>query len=172
MQKIIQALPASFSASIIIGQHIAEEFIPSFVSQLNNMSAIAVVSAEQGLKVESGIVYVCSGITRIVSEFDRLVFYQSSTMKGRFNPDIDTLFLSVVDISTALEVLSIILTGMGGDGAQGSKMLSAKGASCIAECESSAIVNGMPDQARKLNKDIAIKNLDEIIQTIIKFGQS
>ena len=113
LQKIIKALPANFPATIIIGQHIAEKFIPSFVNQLNDMSTIDVVRAKQDLKIETGRIYICNGITRIQPKFDHLVFQQSPTTAGQFNPDIDALFLSASDITVRHKVLGIILTGMG-----------------------------------------------------------
>jgi chemotaxis response regulator CheB len=49
-------------------------------------------------------------------------------------------------------------------------LLSEKGGECIAESETSAIVDGMPMQARKIVPNIKILPLNEIIIKINQFG--
>ncbi len=171
LQKIVQALPSSFSAAVVIAQHIADEFILSFVNQLKHESPIDVLPVKNLLRLKAGTIYVSSCETRIVSELNSLVFKQRIGGNVRYNPDINTLFTSAAKLAHSVNILGIILTGIGDDGAEGSRVLSENGGLCIAESESTAVVYGMPLQARLENEAIQIKNLHEIIQTIVQFGQ-
>lgn len=166
IQKIIESLSLDHLSPIIIAQHIADEYIPSFVSRLQSHTALKIMAVEDQLPVLPRHVYVCSLSTQLTISSAGLVFIKSSALTHRYNPDIDLLFESAAELTQAYKILGIILTGIGDDGAKGCKLLSEKGATCIAECESSAVVFGMPMQAKAISTHIKTQSLDEIIQTI------
>ena len=172
IQKIIQALPDNLSAAVIIAQHMGDSYIPSFVNQLQKISSLKIQAAEDGMEINPGKIYICSFVTQVVAiSSQQLEFRQSNPATSRYNPDIDQLFISASVLVSKQKILSIILTGVGDDGAKGCKMLSDKGAKCIAECETTAIVYGMPLQAKLMVKNIAIQSLQEIIKSIQLFGR-
>ncbi len=171
IQKIIQALPANFSAAIIIAQHMGDQYIHSFVSQLQHVSDINVMAVTDQLAILSGHVYICSLLTRLKSSELGLTFIQKEHEMERYNPDIDSLFESAALLTTTHGVTAFLLTGVGDDGAKGIKALSDKGASCIAESEATAIVYGMPLQAKLLVSNILVKSLGDIIQSIKLLGR-
>lgn len=170
IQKIIQALPVDFSATIIIAQHMGAEYIPSFVKQLQHVTMLNVVAVTDQLAVLPGHIYICSFMTRIESRTGRLAFVQKKQEMERYNPDIDSLFESAALLPKVYKTTGIILTGVGDDGARGIKALADKGRSCIAESEGSAVVYGMPFQAKLLVKNILVKPLGDIIQTVKLLG--
>ena len=81
-------------------------------------------------------------------------------------------FSSSVECAKDAEILAVLLTGIGHDGANGLSELQKIGAKCIAESEKSAIVYGMPKRAIEINPNIVSLPLDDIVQTIKKFGES
>lgn len=171
IQKIIQALPSDFSATIIIAQHMGAEYIPSFVKQLQHVTTLNVVAVIDQLAVLPGHIYICSFMTRLGSgAAGGLVFVQKIQEMERYNPDIDSLFESAALLPRAYKTTGIILTGVGEDGAKGIKALADKGRPCIAESEGSAVVYGMPFQAKLLVKNISVKDLGEIIQIVKLLG--
>lgn len=170
LQKILTGLVVNFSASLVIAQHMGREYIPSFVNQLQSQTSLDVMAVEDGMFIESNKVYICSLITRLVSTKSGIKFQQSNSNTVLYNPDINQLFDSAALITRQTSVMGIILTGVGDDGAIGCKRLSEAGGYCIAEDESSAIVFGMPRQAKLLSDKIAVKNLGDIISSINRFG--
>ncbi len=170
IQKIIKSLPPVFSASIIIAQHMGDEFIPSFVNQLQHNTSLNVQAVTDKQRLEPGYIYICSLITRLVLISNRLSFQQLQGDSGRYNPDIDQLFESVSLLASNYDVMGVILTGVGNDGARGCKLLSDAGGKCITESESSAVVYGMPLQAKLIVDDIKVQHLQKVIQSIISFG--
>lgn len=170
IQKIVQTLPEDFAATIVIAQHIGDEYIPSFVNQLQRRSALKVLAVEDKLAVLSAHIYVCSHMTQLVVNTNQLEFSQAKEEKARYNPDIDHLFVSAAQLTITYRVAGIILTGVGDDGARGCKALSDSGGVCIAESEASAVVYGMPLQAKLQSKNISVSSLDEIIQNIRTIG--
>lgn len=170
LQKILSTLPLDYCATIIIAQHLAKDFIPSFIKQLSQVSQLEVLAAQNNNKILSGKVYVCSDATQFQHEQNDLQFKINSTVNTRYNPDIDHLFLSAAVHLVNYKIMSIILTGIGDDGSKGIKELAVNGAMCIAESESSAVVYGMPFQAKRKVDKIIVEPLDAIIQSILKFG--
>lgn len=64
-------------------------------------------------------------------------------------PSVDVLFDSVASVA-GKNALGIILTGMGGDGAQGLLKMKEAGAMTIGQDESSCVVYGMPKVAYEI----------------------
>jgi len=166
IKKILSSLTKSAKSTIVVAQHMGEEFIPSFIQQLNSSCLIKVEEVSNNKLLSASKVYVCTGKTSIESGSKGLYFKQVKIKLNHYNPDINCLFTSGAKITSKVQVLGIILTGIGNDGAIGCKLLSEKGGECVAESESTAIVNGMPLQAKKINQDIQILSINKIISLI------
>jgi len=169
LQKIVKALPLGFTGTLIIAQHIAHEFIPSFVNQLQQHCLLDVIPVRERLQVLPGKVYICSLTSTLGLISNTLYFHQTECNASGYNPNINRLFESASAFIKQLNTVEIILTGIGDDGVKGLQSFSESGGYCIAESESSAIVYGMPFQATKHIKRLSVQNLDEIIQTIKRF---
>ena len=98
-----------------------EEYLPSFTKNLNNNCLLDVCMAEDGMLVAPAKVYVCSGLCTFNHN---LIFSINTTTYHHFNPEINTLFKSAVGFVESYDVMSIILTRIGEDGAEGSLILS------------------------------------------------
>lgn len=172
INKILTSLKPEFNAAIIIAQHMGNDYIPSFVKQLNSICCHKVSPVVSQSALLSSHIYVSSLLTSIKINSKGLTFLQKNCTESGYNPDIDYLYTSAAKIAHQISILGIILTGIGSDGAHGCKLLSEKGGECIAESETSAIVDGMPMQARKIVPNIKILPLNEIIIKINQFGST
>ena len=65
-------------------------------------------------------------------------------------------------------MLGVILTGMGSDGKEGSRMLKAKGATIWSQDEESCVVYGMPQAIDKAGLSDLSLPLDAIAASMIK----
>lgn len=63
-----------------------------------------------------------------------------------YTPSVDRLFSSAASAYTQ-ELLAVVLTGMGNDGAAGALKVHAHGGGVLAEAEQSCVVYGMPKEA-------------------------
>ena len=89
--------------------------------------------------------------------------------KININIDINTVFNSYVAFVKDIEILCVILTGIGEDGVDATKELSLNGARSITETAESAIVDGMPCRARKIVPNIEVYHISDIITKIKEF---
>jgi two-component system chemotaxis response regulator CheB len=169
IEKIIASLDTNFDATMIIAQHMGEDFIPSFVKRLGEKSLFPISLAEDGMVMQNRNIYITSHNTELVRNNQTLSFRITLLPKSFYNPDITSLFKSTAKLLYGMPTLALILTGIGDDGVDGMIELYNAGASCIAESQESAIVYGMPARALEKIPTIEVASLEQIIQKIKEF---
>ncbi len=146
---VLSGLQRNISAAILIVQHMAKEFIPSFVERLKWECLIDVSIAQDNEIITPGRVIVAQGNcnTMIESmEEDKKILINSEIAQRTVAPSIDYAMKSAAR-AYGDTTLGVLLTGIGRDGAEGLKAIKDAGGTTIAEDESSCIVYGMPRTA-------------------------
>ncbi|MBU0721325.1 chemotaxis protein CheB, partial [bacterium] len=64
-----------------------------------------------------------------------------------FQPSVDEMFLSALELFEPSNLIGVLLTGIGDDGAEGMVKLKQAGAYTLGESEKTAVVYGMPKEA-------------------------
>jgi len=169
IKKIIKALPNLHNTSIIVAQHMVEGFLDSFRNNLQDITHNKILLANNKNQFKNATIYICEGETQLKQNASQLSFSQKVSQINSYNPNINLLFNSFIPLSKDIEILCIILTGIGDDGVDACRSLSTNGARCITESANSAIVDGMPSRARLLVSDIEIHAIDEIVNIINGF---
>ncbi|MBD3842139.1 MAG: chemotaxis protein CheB [Campylobacterales bacterium] len=169
IEKIINALPTLHYTSIIIAQHMVKEFIPSFMKRLQENNHNRLCMAEENQKIENGYIYICNGEISVKKEYSDLFFLHQNAPENSYNPNINLLFNSFVPLTKELQIMSVILTGIGDDGVYGCEQLSLHNAQCLTETQESAIVDGMPNRARAVVPNIKVLDINEIVNEIKEF---
>ncbi len=165
--EVIRSILSSLSPQtpgIVITQHMPKSFTPSFANSLNRTSQISVKEAQDGDLIQPGHAFLAPGglHMRIKKNSSRLyIQLEDDPPINRHRPSVDALFESVA-LCTGGSALGILLTGMGGDGAQGMRMMYQRGAWTIAQEESTCVVYGMPRVAVELGVVREILSPDEI----------
>lgn len=169
IEKILLSLPQNFSACVVIAQHIDKVFLDSMVKHLKNRTNLQISTAVTNrCLLSSNIVFVHSHLVSITKK-DQSLYLKSIESNSFYNPSIDELFLSVVNLSREYEILACLLTGIGDDGAKGLLALKKSSVHCIAESQKSSIVYGMPKAAYDIGATDEVLDIDEIVEKIKKF---
>ncbi|MFD2116810.1 chemotaxis response regulator protein-glutamate methylesterase [Paenibacillus yanchengensis] len=167
LHAVITELPANFPAPILVVQHMPPRFTKSLAERLDHFSKIQVTEAVHNQVVEAGCCYVAPGgqHMELIKEHNEFRIQLSQTPhRNGHRPSVDVLFESVVPFQQ-LKRHSVLLTGMGSDGARGMKQLLDNGAvSSIAESEETCIVFGMPRAAIELGAATTITPLTNVAQ--------
>ncbi len=146
LAKLIPNLSAGLSVPVVIVQHMPPLFTKLLAERLNNTSKIKVVEAENGMKLQSGVVYFAPGDYHMEVQSGggkmSVVLHQKPP-ENSCRPAADVLFRSVAALY-GNRALGVIMTGMGHDGLKGLRLMHEKGASIIAQDEDSSVVWGMP----------------------------
>lgn len=169
LQEVIPYLPQNIPASILVVQHMPPGFTKSLAERLNNISSIHVKEAEHDDVLKAGHAYVAPGDHHIkverISNTYRIKLSKEPLVSGH-RPSVDMMMNSLAQLELN-NVVGVIMTGMGSDGATGMKNIKAYNAYTIAQDEETCVVYGMPKSAVKLGCIDKVVPLHEIANTII-----
>jgi two-component system chemotaxis response regulator CheB len=170
LEVVLSALPAD-APGIAIVQHMPEKFTAMYAQRLDSICAMNIREAKDGDRLERGVVLIAPGGHHMQLQ-RRGGHYYVVIIDGppvnRHKPSVDVLFRSVAEVSSG-DVLAIMLTGMGDDGARGMKQLHDGGARTIAQDEASCVVFGMPKEAIKLGAVDQVMPLERVSGAILQF---
>jgi len=149
LQDLLPAIPKSLPVPCLIVQHMPASFTKPFAERLDSLCEVDVKEAEQGETLYPGVVYIApGGIHLTYRQHGRQgsVELNPEPASSLHRPSVDIMFQSLAE-RTDRQVLAMILTGMGADGAKGMEQLKGRGAYTLAEAEESCVVYGMPKAA-------------------------
>lgn len=172
LQRLLSALPGNAPGMIIV-QHMPEHFTRAFADRLNQVCEVEVKEAQDGDKVIPGRVLIAPGNYHMLLKRSGAVYYvqlKSGPLVSRHRPSVNVLFKSVARYA-GKNAIGVILTGMGGDGAEGLLEMKKNGASTIAQDEASCVVFGMPKVAIELGAVDKIVELNKIPGQIVKMTE-
>jgi two-component system chemotaxis response regulator CheB len=151
IEEVLTGLPGNAPGTVIV-QHMPEHFTKSFAERLNGLCAMTVREAQSGDSVVGGVALIAPGGKHLLLRRDGaryLVEVRDGPPVNRHRPSVDVLFRSVAT-TAGRNAVGVILTGMGGDGAQGLLEMKRAGARTVAQDEDSCVVFGMPKVAISL----------------------
>lgn len=161
LSAVLQSLPASFPAAIVIVQHVDARFAPGLASWLGQNSALPVRLVNEGDRVVPGTVLVAGTDDHLVFKSRDCLGYTPSPADRAYRPSVDVFFESAARLWNGT-LIGVLLTGMGSDGAQGLKALRELGHRTIAQDQATSAVYGMPKAAAALGAAADILPLENI----------
>jgi two-component system, chemotaxis family, protein-glutamate methylesterase/glutaminase len=140
---LLSKLPANLPVPIIILQHIEEVFSEVLADDLNRYTQLEVKEAKDGSALQNGVAYLAPGNFHIqVKKSDgvgSITLNQQSDVAG-FRPSIDVL-LDSVSKQYGANTLTVFLSGGGGDGIQGAKVIDIIGGQIIVQNKQSSLLS-------------------------------
>jgi two-component system chemotaxis response regulator CheB len=167
--QIIPKLPANFPLGIAIVQHMPPKFTRSLAERLNGVSQLEVREAQEGDKMEPGVVLIAPGGQHLTFQRNggnvivKTPLEPSTTL---YRPCADVMMTSAVEAFQG-PLLGVIMTGMGKDGLEGLKLIKKKSGVVIAQDEDTCVVYGMPRAAVEEGVTDTVLPLDEIPSAMV-----
>lgn len=165
LRTILSKINPAFPLPILLVQHIDPNFADGFATWLNSFSTINVKIAVQGEKISPGNVYVPPGNKHMKVDNEGNILLTSEKTFSLNRPSIDALFSSIADVYKK-NVIAVLLSGMGKDGARELKRLRDAGAYTFAQDEESSLVYGMPGEAVKLGAVCRVLSPEGIVNQL------
>ena len=167
---MLAALPGD-APGIAFTQHMPKKFTAMYADRLNGLCAMNLREAKDGDRLERGVVLIAPGgrhlqLRKAGGQYFAVVI--DGPPVNRHKPSVDVLFRSAADCA-GRDVLAIILTGMGDNGARGMKQLHDLGARTIAQDEASCVVFGMPKEAISLGAVDEVMSINQVARAILTF---
>lgn len=164
--EIFSQLPSNFAVPIVCVQHISDGFLSGLINWLASNCRLNIKIAGTGETAQPGTIYFPPERKHL--EFDnqgRFICSSSISVYGHC-PSVTVTFKSAARAFKE-NMMGILLTGMGRDGADGLLCISQLGGYTIAQDEESSVVFGMPNEAIKLGAAKQILSLKAITSQLI-----
>jgi two-component system chemotaxis response regulator CheB len=175
--KVVPFFSRDLPVPILAVQHMPPMFTASLAERLDKQSQIKVCEAAEGQRVEPGTMFIAPGGRHMIVKKNVAGYNVNLIDTAPVNscrPAVDVLFRSILNVYGG-NVLTVIMTGMGNDGAAGVGAIRRKGGYSIIQDEASSVVWGMPGAVAKLEHADEIVALDKIasrIEDLLKKGNN
>lgn len=154
---------------IFIVQHIPASFSALLAARLTTAGEVEVREASDGEIARAGVAYLAPGDQHMVlvrGAAGVTIRLNQEAPENSCRPSVDVLLRSAAQVYGA-ELLAVILTGMGSDGLQGCREVSARNGQIVVQDEPSSVVWGMPGAVARDGLAEAVVSLDGMGQEIL-----
>jgi len=166
VMRLAPGFTKDFPAAVILVQHMPAAFTTQYALQLAEFTGIRVKEAEANESIQPGTFYICPGGQHLrVSATGRMQLDGATGRIDGYLPNIDVTMESVAAFAGAMSI-GVVLTGMGSDGARGSRAIKNAGGYVVAQDEATSVIFGMPAEAIKSGAVDQVLGLDDIYPSI------
>ncbi len=170
IEQICSSLPLNYKHPVCIVQHMPEQFTSAFAERLNRAAVLPVLETKQNMELLPGHIYVARGGVHMhfAKKVSGKIVIREEKKKGTsfFQPSVDEMMNSAADVFEAKNIVGVILTGIGDDGADAMVRIKKEGAYTLAENEESATVYGMPKEAYERGGVSQLLSFNEILKKV------
>ena len=149
LEALLTPLPADFPWPIVVAQHMPATFTGALARRLDGLCALSVVEVVRTIQLQAGCVYIAKGDADIVvarRPSGLVALPVRPAADYPWHPSADRLVRSAMEEFAPSQIVGVLMTGMGNDGAEAMARLHAEGGRTIAEAEETAVVWGMPGE--------------------------
>ncbi len=149
LEALLAPLPQAFPWPILVAQHMPATFTGPLARRLDELCELRVVEVLQPMAVEPGCVYIGRGDADLIvtKRAGRLTAMSAPAQADYpWHPSTDRLVRSAMAHVAPRQLIGVLMTGMGNDGAEAMTTMSKLGGTTIAEAEETAVVWGMPGE--------------------------
>ncbi|MBL6936516.1 MAG: chemotaxis response regulator protein-glutamate methylesterase [Alphaproteobacteria bacterium] len=161
---LLGKLPREINVPVMIAQHMPATFTAILAQHIGRASGRPCAEAVNNVELKAGSIYLAPGDWHfeIAREGTAAVARLDQAPPENFcRPSVNPLFRSAARFWGG-DVCAVMLTGMGSDGMDGTRMLAAAGAPVIAQDEATSVVWGMPGAVATAGLCTAVLPLNEI----------
>ena len=173
LNEFIPNLPENLGVPILLVQHMPPVFTASLANSLNKKSKLQVKEAEDGEQLKRNTVYIAPGGFHMTVTPNKTIALNTDPLENSCRPAVDVLFRSVGQVYKK-NILAVVMTGMGSDGAKGMKVLKETNSCyCITQSEPTCVVYGMPksvDDLRLSDESVPLNDLASRIASLLQSG--
>jgi len=170
LPRVLGPLGTDLRAAVLIVQHLSSVHEPYLVDILRRATALPVVWAEQGARIERGRAYVAPPNTHMMIEGEH-VRLTGGPRENHARPSIDRLFRSAA-VMRGPRTIGVLLTGMLDDGVAGLRDIQSSGGVSIVQDPGGAAFPELPSRALTAMQADHVLALDAIGPTLARLSGS
>ncbi|MEI9994686.1 MAG: chemotaxis-specific protein-glutamate methyltransferase CheB [Rhizomicrobium sp.] len=174
LEALLTPLPATFPWPIVIAQHMPASFTGPLARRLDGICQLRIEEVTRATILEPGRAYIGRGDGDVVVSRRGPDFFAAPAAPEDYpwHPSADRLVSSALLGIPASQLIGVLMTGMGNDGAAAMARLRALGGRTIAEAEETAVVWGMPGELVKAGGAdwiLPVQKIAEKLQQLVPF---
>ena len=154
LRTVLSRLPGDYPLPVLVVQHMTPGFTKSFADWLDECVSAPVRLAVDGGRLVPGIWIAPDGSHLLLDGTMRMRLDRTAPANPH-RPSADTLLNSVAS-SARSGATSVVLTGMGRDGGEGTAAVAAAGGFAIAQDEATSAIYGMSRAAKEAGADLVL----------------
>ena len=173
LSQVLSALPADFSPSIVVVQHLDPRHRSMMADILSRRTPLQVKEAGEGDKLLPRNIYIAPPNKHLLVNPDGSLSLSQSELVHFVRPSADLLFESVAG-SFKERAIAVVLSGSGRDGSMGVRAIKKVGGTVLAQDEASSEFFGMPGAAIQTGSVDFVLSLHEIppaLITLVRTGK-
>ncbi|MCL2193181.1 MAG: chemotaxis-specific protein-glutamate methyltransferase CheB [Treponema sp.] len=165
LNRLCAALPKDFPVPVILVQHNSSGFDSGFAQWLDAATPLRTCLAVEGTIPVNGNLYVAPTDRHLLLGRTGFMFDDGEPVQNQ-KPAADLMFKSAAELYGE-SLVSVVLTGMGSDGADGTRYVKQAGGVTIAQDEASSMIYGMPRAAAETGCVDMVLHLDLIARQLV-----
>lgn len=171
IRQIVESLPPSLAAGVLVVQHMSGPFARQFTANLASSSKIRVKEAQPGDAFVEGTVLMAGGDEAVKVEWvgegiGAVTFSSLGSTQFGFTVWIDAAMATAAHIYGP-RTIGVLLSGMGSDGVAGLSLIRRAGGCTIVQDEKTSAVFGMPAAAIAAGQADRILPIEKIAGAIV-----
>jgi two-component system chemotaxis response regulator CheB len=163
--QLLASLRGTLSRPIFITQHMPSTFTTILAEHISRSTGWPAAEAVDGEIVRQARVYIAPGdfhmLVELASGGETIIRLNKAPAENFCRPAVDPMLRSLAQVH-GRRLLTVILTGMGHDGLNGSRAVTAAGGTVVAQDEATSVVWGMPGAVATAGLCSAVLPLAEI----------
>jgi two-component system chemotaxis response regulator CheB len=167
---VLPQLPSGFPWPILVAQHMPACFTGPFAKRLDRRCALRVVEVDRPMPLQAGTIYIGRGeadLTVAPRPAGMIAMPVPAQREYPWHPSVERMVGSALEHYEPAQLIGVLMTGMGRDGADAMTRLHERGGCTIAEAESTAVVWGMPGELVKNGGAQLVRPVEDIAAAII-----
>lgn len=165
LDAVLTRLPAAFPWPVVIAQHMPAGFTGPLARRLDGLAELSVCEVTTPQVLRPGFVYVGHGDADMLISLRKAgptVMSAPAHPDYRWHPSVSRLVDSAMEHLRAEQLVGVLMTGMGADGADAMTRLRGAGGRTIAQSEETSVVWGMPGELVRRGGADQVEDLEEI----------
>lgn len=149
LDVVLPQLPADFPWPVLVAQHLPASFTGPFARRLDRACHLNVVEVCEPMPLKPGTIYIGKGDADVIvapRAAGIIVMPAPALASYPWHPSVERMVESALEHIDARQLVGVLMTGMGNDGAGAMTRLRQAHGRTIAEAESTAVVWGMPGE--------------------------
>ena len=167
--RVLHRIPADTGLALVLVQHLDPAHESLLPALLQRDAAIPVVLAEDGMRVAADHAYVIPPNTTMTITDGHLRLAARKSGRGVHLP-IDAFLCSLAEVH-GVNIVSVILSGAGSDGARGTEAIKEAGGITMAQDGATAAYPSMPQSAVATGYVDFVLTPEEIAEQLIRLGR-